>query len=48
MRTLTRAVHMLGQQATGAEGGGVRERWCWREVVLEVKVRSSGSYQNEE
>ena len=39
---------MLGQQATGANRGGVGERWCWREVVLEVEVRSAGSYRNEE
>ena len=39
---------MLGQQATDAKRGGDGERWCWREVVLEVEVRSAGSYQNEE
>ena len=31
---------MLGQQATDAKGGGVEERWCWREAVLEVEVRA--------
>ena len=48
MRTLTRAKHMLGQQGTGGKKGGVGERWCWREAVLEVELRSGGSYRNEE
>ena len=42
MRTLTRAAHMLGQLATDTKRDGVGERWCWREAVLEVEVRSSG------
>ena len=31
---------MLGQQAAGAERDSVGETWCWREAVLQVKVRA--------